>query len=224
VTASLSQLRLFQLVSSSLPVGAFAYSQGLEWAVESTWVQDNTTLRNWLHNLLQTSLAHTEIPLLVRLYQASEVQDDTALKYWSHYLLASRETQELRQEERLRGRALLSLLPKLGIPINPVQREALQQCQLAGFAHAAQHWQIPLQDAAQGYIWGWLENSCLAGVKLIPLGQTQGQQIIAELAAEIPQVVETGLQLEDENIGASCFAQALASSCHETQYTRLFRS
>jgi urease accessory protein len=221
---ALPQLRLLQLVSPTLPIGAFAYSQGLEWAVHCAWVTDSASLRAWLHNLLHSSVAHLEVPLLARLYQASATQADAALTDWSQYLLACRETQELRQEERLRGRALLSLLPKLDIPLNPTQRAALQHCQLAGFAYAAQHWHIPLTAAAQGYVWSWLENTALAGVKLIPLGQTQGQQLIAELAGDIPAVVEHGLQLTDAEIGASCFAQALASSCHETQYTRLFRS
>ncbi|MES9935708.1 MAG: urease accessory UreF family protein, partial [Sedimenticola sp.] len=93
-----------------------------------------------------------------------------------------------------------------------------------GFAHAAHHWQVPLADAAAGYLWGWLENITLAGVKIIPLGQTAGQKIIAELTTAIPQTVATGMEIADEAIGASCTAQAIASSLHETQYTRIYRS
>ena len=100
----------------------------------------------------------------------------------------------------------------------------MQTCQLAGYAFAAEQWKIELQDAALGYLWGWLENITLSGVKLIPLGQTAGQQVLAELSEAIPGIVDEGLRLPDDQIGASCTAMAIASSLHETQYTRLFRS
>ncbi len=222
--ALLPRLRLLQLVSPSLPVGAFTYSQGLEWAVECGWVTDAETLKAWIKDLLDTTMAHLEIPLFERLYQATARRDDAALGHWTYYLLASRETRELRQEERNRGRALAALLPKLGLPVSDEQLQLLRQCQLAGFAHAAHHWWIPLAEAASAYLWGWLENITLAGVKIIPLGQTAGQQLIAELTGSIPRVLNTGLAIPDEQIGAACTAQAIASSLHETQYTRIYRS
>jgi urease accessory protein len=119
---------------------------------------------------------------------------------------------------------MASLLPELGIAIRAEQLQVLRQCQLACFAHAAQHWQIPLREAVAAYLWGWLENITLAGVKIIPLGQTLGQKIIAELSTAIPGIVTAGLEIPDELIGASCTAQAIASSLHETQYTRIYRS
>jgi urease accessory protein len=224
IEPDVARLRLLHLVSPSLPVGAFTYSQGLEWAVECGWVGDEAGLKEWLGCLMHSGMTQLEIPLLARLYQASADNDDTALAYWSRYLLACRETRELREEERNRGRALASLLPHLGIPVSAARMPILRSCQLAGFALAAQHWNIPLRQAAEGYLWGWLENTTLAGVKIVPLGQTAGQQIIAALTGDIPRLVERGLNLDDEVIGASCPAQALASSLHETQYTRLYRS
>jgi len=220
----LPQLRLLHLVSPSLPVGAFTYSQGLEWAVECGWVTDEASLMAWINNLLETGMAHLEIPLLARLYRACADRDSEALAYWSHYLIASRETSELRQEERNRARALATLLPELGIPVAAQIMPLLKSCQLTGFAHAAHHWRIPLPTAAAGYLWGWLENITLAGIKIIPLGQTAGQKIIAELTPTITEIVAAGLELADEAIGASCTAQAIASSLHETQYTRIYRS
>jgi urease accessory protein len=220
----LPRLRLLQLVSPSLPVGAFTYSQGLEWAVECGWVTDATTLKAWIEDLLETAMTYLETPILARLYRASSRQDNQALGYWSHYLLASRETRELRLEEHNRGRAMLALLPELGLSISAEQLPHLRQCHLAGFAHAARCWRIPLPEAAAAYLWGWLENITLAGVKIIPLGQTQGQKLITELSSAIPQSVTAGLELPDELIGASSPAQAIASSLHETQYTRIYRS
>lgn len=223
-TEALSRLRLLQLISPSLPVGAFTYSQGLEWSVECGWVEDEHALSQWVEGILQTGMAYVEIPLLVRLYRACAEEDETALDYWCDYLLASRETRELRDEERNRGRALASLLPELGLQAPESWQPHFRRCQLAGFAYAAQQWSIPLDEAAPGYLWGWLENSVLAGVKIIPLGQTAGQRVLADLAEQIPEVTRLGLWLDDEQIGASCTAMAIASSRHETQYTRLFRS
>ncbi len=219
-----SLLRLLHLVSPSLPIGAFTYSQGLEWAVECDWVKNEAQLLEWIGHLLENSLAQLEIPLLARLYQARDTQDKQAFKDWTYYLLASRETQELRQEERNRGRALASLLPELGIPISTDILPVLKSCQLSGFVYAAQYWHIPLSIAAAGYLWSWLEAIVLAGVKIIPLGQSAGQRILANLSPNIPEIVKCGLQLTDDKIGASCPAQILASSLHETQYTRIYRS
>ena len=85
-------------------------------------------------------------------------------------------------------------------------------------------WNIPLQQAALGYSWGWLENQVAAAIKLVPLGQTDGQKIQLQLAERIPQTVINGMQLADADIGSSAPSMAIASSLHETQYTRLFRS
>lgn len=223
-TETLSRLRLMQLISPSLPVGAFTYSQGLEWSVECGWVEDEVALSRWVEGILQAGMTYVEIPLLARLFRACTEEDESALIYWSNYLLASRESRELRDEENNRGRALATLLPELGLHAPESWQPQLRRCQLAGFAYAAQQWSIPLHEAALGYLWGWLENSVLAGVKIIPLGQTAGQRVMADLAEQITAVVSHGLQLEDEEIGASCTAMAIASSRHETQYTRLFRS
>ena len=222
--SDLSQLRLLHLVSPSLPIGAFTYSQGVEWAVECGWITDGQDLHNWVSGLLRNSMSQLEVPLLKRLYRASAEDDLEALRYWTHYLIASRETKELREEERNRGRALVSLLPELGVPVTAETLPLLKSCQLTGFAHAACYWQIPLQSAAAGYLWGWLESIVLAGVKIIPLGQTAGQKIIAELTPLIPEWVASGQAVTNEAIGASCTAQAIASSLHETQYTRIYRS
>ncbi len=221
---SLARLRLLQLVSPSLPVGAFTYSQGLEWAVECGWVTNADELSDWVDDLMRTPMARLEVPVLIRLFNAVSEHDDERLAYWTRYLIASRETKELRTEEQNRGRALAALLPELGIPITHNQQPLIKRCQLTGFALAARHWGIPLPEAAAGYLWGWLEGMVLAGVKIIPLGQTAGQRLIAELTAVIPELVESALVLEDDEIGASCTAQAIASSRHESQYTRIYRS
>lgn len=239
-------LRLLQLVSPSLPVGAFAYSQGLEWAVETGWVIDEETLASWLSDQLRHSLAWVDLPVLARMMAAIGDGDSAALSTWIDELMALRETAELRAEEAGRGRALAELVDSLGLLARVVHqgpargptqdgrtaaagrtgewKRALGRSQLAGFAFAATAWRLRPADALLGYAWAWAENLVLAGVKLVPLGQTAGQRVVLGVADQIPQALEWGLSLDDAEIGATSPALAIASSLHETQYTRLFRS
>ena len=109
--------RLFQLISPSLPIGGFTYSQGLEWAVEAGWVSDRVSMQDWLANMLFHSVATLELPLIDRFYAAIQAQDEASLEYYSALIYSSRETKELRAEERQRGHALITLLRQLGIGV-----------------------------------------------------------------------------------------------------------
>jgi len=224
INSGLADLRLMQLISPALPIGAFTYSQGLEWAVENKTVSDADDVSQWLTGLLQESMTYLEIPLLKRLFYAVASKDIQQVNDWSAYLLACRETRELRQEEINRGRALATLLKDLAIEDVELYAASLSQTQMTGYALACVKWHIDLRQAALGYVWGWLENQVAAAVKLVPLGQTAGQRLQLHLAGLIPEVVSMGLQLDDEEIGSSAPMLAMASSFHETQYTRLFRS
>ena len=216
-------LRLLQLVSPQLPVGAYAYSQGLEWAVEKGWVNTADQAADWISGLLVRNLANFEVPLIDRFYRAWRTGDAKAFEYWSHYLLAGRGTAELQQEERQMGQALLRLLKQL----QPHRVEGGFTCQpafTAMFAVAAFNWKISRQAACAGFLWAWCENQVAAAVKLVPLGQTDGQRLLMNLAEKIPGAVSHGLGLEDGAIGASAPGMTMACALHETQYTRLFRS
>ena len=223
-TDGLPELRLMQLVSPALPIGAFTYSQGLEWAVESGQVSGAEAVYDWLLGQIEDGLTYLDLPVLKRLYQAIENSNLESVIYWAEYLLASRETSELRQEEVNRGRALSRLLTELEIEDAVQYQAAMLLGQLPGFALAAVTWNISLQQAALGYSWGWLENQVAAAIKLVPLGQTAGQKLQLQLAEVIPQAVNRALSVDDDEMGASAPAMAIASSLHETQYTRLFRS
>jgi urease accessory protein len=220
----LADLRLYQLISPTLPIGGFTYSQGLEWAVEAQWVRDRDTLEAWLTGLRSHSLATLDLPVLLRLQQALRDGEPTGFAHWCRYLLACRETSELRKEERQRGAALAKLLPALGVGIPPALAAGVASNQLAGIALAAHQWEIDPLQACGGYAWSWLENTVLAAVKLIPLGQTTGQQVLQAMAAGIPATVAQARAMKDEDIGSSTPALAIASSRHESQYTRLYRS
>ncbi len=243
-SAALPLLRLLHLVSPSLPVGAFAYSQGIEWAVEAGWLGNAADVDDWLEDQLRQAMAYADLPILVRLHAAAGAWDLAAMAAWTDQLLALRETAELRAEEGSRGRALADLLAALGVladagaaaahpAVGAAQwgaasvadwRAILTRSQLAGFAFAAAAWQIAPRAALLGYAWGWLENLTLAAIKLVPLGQSEGQRILARRLQGIPAAVDLALGLRDDDIGATSPALAIASSAHETQYTRLFRS
>lgn len=217
-------LRLMHLVSPSLPVGAFTYSQGLEWAVEAGWVGHAADTEHWLTGELNATLARLDLPVAARMMAAVAADDRADLGEWIGRLLAARETAELRVEERQRGRAMADLLCAWGLPGSTDWRDLLAQSQTAGFAFAALRWQIPVAEALGGLAFSWAENLVLAAVKLVPLGQSDGQRMLARIAAQIPAAVDLSLALGDDDIGASSPALAIASACHERQYTRLFRS
>lgn len=216
------QLRLLQLASPNLPIGGFTYSQGLEWAVERDWVSNKDQMQQWLESTLEQSMTCFELPLLRKAYQA--VVDGNAAQFAeiADQVIAGRETSELRAEERQRGAALTRLLPSLGVSIEPEWMDSCQSNQICGFALAGAQWQIEIDELCLGCLWAWLEGACVAGVKLIPLGQTHGQQLMHQLAGALNQAIHDSKTIQEP--GATTFALALASAAHETQYTRLYRS
>ncbi len=222
--AVLEDFRLFQLASPNLPIGAFTYSQGLEWAVEAGWVSDVDALHDWLRSVLWHSLVLGELPLIRRAMRATDEGDLAAFEHWAQALVATRETRELRTEEHQRGAAFLRVITRLPLTVDPLWHDALAQAQATGFGYAAAQWGLKPDAACRGYLWSWLEGAVVAGVKLVPLGQTQGQQLMAALSTELVRACEASRDIDDDDIGPSTFAMAIASSRHETQYTRLYRS
>jgi urease accessory protein len=217
-------LRLLQLVSPALPVGAYNFSQGLEYAVEAGWVHDEASALEWISGLAAHSIGTFDIPVLVRLYASWESADDGAVRRWNALLLASRETAELRAEERHMGSALAKILFQAGLDEAEPWRQNGQASFAALFALAACRWSIPVGDAACGYLWAWAENQVLGAVKLVPLGQSAGQRLLGTVGALIPGIVGRGSLLCDADIAVSSPGLAYASARHETQYSRLFRS
>ena len=216
-------LQLLRLCSPALPIGSYAYSQGLETACENDFVTDRQSLYHWLQGLLANSLAYLDAPVFFRLYDAHRENNKNQVAYWNQYILASRETAELFLEDSQMGNALVRLLINLGLGrANALSR---QDCSLlTPFSLACNHWQIDKTTACYGLIWAWCENQVGIGIKLIPLGQTSGQRILSLLIEHIASAVRHGLSLADSDIGACCPGAVLASMQHEDQYTRLFRS
>ncbi len=220
----LAGLRLWQLISPTLPVGAYAYSAGLEYAVEAGWVTREADALDWIGGQLENGLAYVDVPLMSRLHAAWGADDPDAVRYWNAYLAASRETDELLAEDRHLGAALLKVLEELGACGRDRWHAPEPATFAAAFALAAVVWRIGLEAAVEGYLWAWLENQVAAAIKLVPLGQSAGQRLLFELAGRVPAVADAGLGRTEADIGNSSPGVAHASSLHETQYSRLFRS
>ncbi len=216
-------LKLLQLVSPSLPIGAYSYSQGMEQAIDAGWIVDAESAEAWLRHVMHSAQAGVDVPLLLRLYRAWESKDMRGVRYWNQYTFAMRETAELRRQEAHVGKSLAKLLAGLGMEA-AVWREGEEGGLLANFALAAVQWRIASRAAIMGYVWSWLENQVLAAVKAVPLGQLAGQKIMLRLAEDIPALVALGCGRRDDEIASACPALAIASSRHEIQYTRLFQS
>jgi urease accessory protein len=215
---------LLHLCSPALPIGAFAYSQGLEPAVTSGWITNEADARAWIVGQIGAQLATLDLPLFVRFYAAWNESDAAALGAWSAFLTASRPSAELQAEDRHLGVALARLLAGLGLDEAAPWVARADVTFAAMFALAARRWEIPVTAAAHGFAFAWAEAQTSAAVRLVPLGQSAGQRILVDAAAAIPAAVTHALTLVDDELGAAAPRLAIASAHHETQYSRLFRS
>jgi len=220
-------LRLLRLASPALPVGAYSYSQGLEWAIESGAVSDAAGAQRWIGDALRFAMARFEAPLWWRLYHCWQGEDHDGARRWDEFFVASRETAELRAETLQMGGSLRSLLADLGefagaafAPLAAIESPAYVT--VAAFAAAA--WRIEPRAALTAHCWAWCENQVLAAVKAVPLGQVAGQRMLAALCERIEGAVEAATECGDDALANFAPGMALASALHETQYSRLFRS
>jgi urease accessory protein len=204
-------------------VGAYAYSQGLEYAVHAGWVRDEASTLDWLAGLARHGLGTLDLPILLRLHAAWIAGDSARVRDWTAQLIASRETAELRAEELHLGRALARVLPELGVEEAGSWLDAAP-AYATMFSLAAARWGVAPRATLLGYLWAWSENQVIAALKLVPLGQSAGLRILHRLTASMPAIVEHALGLADQRIGVSVVSQAFASALHESQYSRLFRS
>lgn len=219
-----SLLALLQFVSPALPVGAYSYSEGIETLVQNGKVKDLATLEYWLQQELKYGAISVEAIALLRVYACLENGDRAQLKYWNEWLSAFRETEEIRRQSWQMGRSLTRLL----IDLQPALQPTIADCGdcnfTVAFAIAAHHWQIDSQTAVLGYLYSWASNLANAGVRLIPLGQTQGQQLLLNLYPVLEQTTTTVMNANDDSLKSCGWGLAIASMQHETLYSRLFRS
>ncbi len=232
MNSSLQLARLLQLASPALPVGAYTYSQGLEWAVESAVIRDEASAGRWISDLLHHGIGRYEAPLVLALMAAwaatDEHIDQPAIRNLNAEFLASRESAELRAETVQMGFSLRRLLRDLRNDHLAGLARIVESFPEVAFptvwAGIAARWQIAPEAALTAYLWSWAENQVMAALKAVPLGQAAGQRLLAELGSQIPSVAVDAQKLP--KTAWSNFTPAFAIACarHETQYSRLFRS
>lgn len=219
-TATRRLLALLQLASPGLPVGGFAYSQGLEKAIDDGIVHDASAARRWIGDLLTLSLARFEGPLWLRAWDAWHAGDHGKFALWNEECLASRETAELRAETAQMGASLVRVMPALGI-VPPASTPIAFP---TAFAAACAALDIDREAGLAAYLWAWAENQVLVAVKSVPLGQMAGQTLLAELHATVESAVQSAASREDEELGGASVRYAITSTQHEAMYSRLYRS
>ncbi|MFG6178381.1 urease accessory protein UreF [Halomonas sp. THAF12] len=219
----LALLGLMQLVSPALPIGAFAWSQGLESAFELGWVRGEDDLGEWLAGVLDDGLSRCELPVLARFMAAWAEDDVEALEHWNAWLAATRETAELAAEEARLGAALTRLVTSLElIPVEPSRLIGMGY--VGVFAWLALARGVAPRQALLGFAWAWLENQLAVACKALPLGHTAAQRLIERLRPSLVAATDAALEYDDDELGPMLPGLALASAQHETQYSRLFRS
>lgn len=219
--------RLLTWLSPSYPIGAFSYSHGLETAIEAGFVSDAETLSAWLTDLVREGAGRNDAIFLRAAHEASLGNNDDALNEVAELAAAYQPTAELFLETTAQGRAFLdttaaawptATLEKLR------QVEPVQLALVVGAAAAGHH--IALGATLHGYLHAFAANLVSAGVRLVPLGQTDGQRVIAALEPVIAETAVQVLALDNplDHLASNTFINDWCSMRHETQYTRLFRS
>src|SRR5258708_14731605 len=214
-----SLLRALHLASTTLPVGAFSYSQGLEWAVESGVVANGDDAARWIRDALQVSLRRFEAPLMLAAQRAWLRADDAAVDALNVLMLATRESAELRAETAQMGFSLRRWCIDTAA-LDPDWNERLNRLEASAypvvFAAIAAAWAMDERTAVVAYLWGWLENQVNAALKAVPLGQTDGQRILLGAGALLDQVATRAIELASlppsEAWTTQCPGLAIASS------------
>jgi urease accessory protein len=219
--------RLQAWLSPAYPVGAFSFSSGLEWAVEAGDVKDATTLQRWLAVILMDGGGFCDAVFFVHAHRAIAHSDDNALAAVAELAVALAPSKERHLETTAQGSAFVAAT-RAAWPCAALDRLAgvsAGPCAypVAVSVAAAGH-DIPLAPALAAYLHALAANLISAGVRLIPLGQTDGQRVLAALEPIIAATAARALETPLDEVGSAAFRADLASLRHETQYTRLFRS
>jgi urease accessory protein len=218
--------RLMTWLSPAFPVGSYSYSHGLEWAVEAGDVMDAAALGDWVADILVHGAGRTDVIFLAETWRAVAGGDERLLSETIELASAFAPSAERRLETLAQGAAFLAATGAVW-PRAELERLGAQggdvAYPVAVGASAAAHG-LPLVPTAQAFAQAFAANIVSAGVRLIPLGQTDGLRVLARLEPLIPHVVAAALAASLEDIGGAAIASDIASMRHETQYTRLFRS
>jgi urease accessory protein len=226
-----ASVALLQLASPALPIGGYSYSGGLEWGIDCGHVRDEAAAREWIADALSLTLASFEGPLMReavraarRLPESAAIDDLAAL---NETALAARETAELRQESTQMGfslgRWLAAVCPLPGDDALIAARMSPLSLPVA-WGVAAARLGLGERDALLALFWTFTENQAMVLMKAVPMGQVVAQRLLRALSPDIDAAIERAMTLPQDDWSSAAPLLAIASSRHETQYSRLFRS
>lgn len=214
--------KLISWLSPSFPVGAYTFSHGLEYAAEAGLVSSPAELQDWIEAVLRFGTGRVDAMLIRAAYEASEeeLQDIIELAF------AMKGTSELSKESCSQGQAFAKTVASAWLCdlSGLVQGESLQAPYSVSVAVACKGSNIPLTDVLTAYLHAFASNLVSAAMRLVPLGQTDGQIIVAAMANVVAEVVDDAMRSPLTDIGSSTPMVDWTSMQHESQHTRLFRS
>ncbi len=208
-------LTLSQWLSPAYPVGGFAYSHGLEWAIECGSVTDASDTQEWIADVIQHGSGRNDCVFLASAYSAKTGEDLTAADQTARAFCAS---SERLLETRLLGEAFCGVTADVWA----MEIESLTYPVAVGYA--AQRQGLPLPLTAQMFLHASMSNLVACATRLVPLGQTEGQRMIRDLTPICQKVARTALDAGLDDLGSTTFLSDIASMKHETQYSRMFRT
>ena len=219
--------RLMTWLSPAFPVGGFSYSSGIEWAVEAQDITDAPSLKGWLAAMLTDGSGFCDAAFLAQAHRGVEADDLRALQETAELAAAFVPSRERQLETSSQGRAFIEIV-RAAWNCAPLDR-ALASCAgpivypvavgIVSAAHA-----IPLAPALHAFLHAMVSNWISAGSRLIPIGQTDSQRVLAALEVDVAATARRAISATSDDLGSATFRADLASLRHETQYTRLFRS
>jgi len=222
------QLEFLQLLSPSLPVGAFSYSEGLEWLVQNQKVNNETTLFNWIESELSrgqitieaSSISHI-MKDLVDWNNNSDAKHKFVIEEWNSWLSSLRDSPDVRSQQTQMGESLLQLLIDLDHPLPDNEKKFIWPI---AWAWAGVCWNIPPIDLVEGFLYSWVANQLSAALRLLSLGPTKAQQLQKKSLLLIRSQASYLLQQNPKEIWISDVGAIMAQQSHIELYSRLFRS
>ena len=226
VTSSAALYRLMAWLSPSYPVGAFSYSSGIEWAVEAGDIKDADTLRRWLAVVIGEGGGFCDAVFFAHAHRSLAETDDRALRAVAETAAAFAPSKERHLETTAQGAAFIEAtrvawacpaLDRLAAWTGPLAYPIAVGVVAAGHG-------ITLEPSLHAFLHAVTANLISAGVRLVPLGQSDGQRVLAALEPVVEATARRALITVLDDVGSAAMRADLASLLHETQYTRLFRS
>ncbi|WP_170328614.1 urease accessory protein UreF [Ruegeria arenilitoris] len=208
-------LTLTQWLSPAYPVGGFAYSHGLEWAIECSAVTSVSEAGDWIADVVEHGSGRNDCVFLAAAYRADTPDKLAEIDRTAQALSAS---SERLMETRLLGEAFCSVTSDVWA----VEMDSLTYPIAIGHAAAARN--LPLGLTAQMFLQAFMANLVACATRLVPLGQTDGQRLIRDLTPLCQRIASEAIETGLDDLGSTAFLSDIASMKHETQYSRMFRT